>query len=117
MDSSQASEKLIERADQCLNELQHLTDRAQRALLTHRTSKTTDLLSNVGQSAKNSSRSLQSWKKDSGQSTITDDQQFVNTTIGLFENLNDWIDIAYEALVSRLRYRKAFLIGYISSKR
>ena len=117
MGSSQTSVDLIARADQCLGSLQGLIERTEKASRTHRTPNSTNLLSNVGKSAKDSSRLLQSWKRDSAQGTVTDDQEFINTTVGLFENLQEWIEFAYDALQSRLYYRKAFLIGWLSSKR
>lgn len=117
MDSSQASEKLIGEADACLRKLQSLLEIAEKASVTHRSSQTTTLLSNVGQIAKNSSRSLQNWKKDINHGTIIDEQHWVKSTIGHLNALQDSIDGAKKALEARLRYRKAFLIGWIRSIR
>ncbi|KAL8744468.1 MAG: hypothetical protein Q9190_003297 [Brigantiaea leucoxantha] len=117
MDSSQASRKLIDQADECLRLLQDLIERAKEAHRTHRIGSTSDLLTNVDHNAKNSSRLLQTWKRDFGKGRMTNDQQPVNTTNGLFENLRHWIETAYYALDSRLVFRKIFIIGFITSKR
>ena len=117
MDSSQASLQLNEGADKCLGHFRELAELAVKAHRSHRTASTTDLLNNVERNAKNSLRLLQTWKTDLSKGKITDDQQLVNTTNGLLEVLEHWIVTAYDALHSRLFFRKLFLIGFISSKR
>lgn len=117
MDLSQASRKLNEQAGECLRDLQELAERVEKAYRTHRTASTRDLLTNVERNAKNSSRLLQTWKMDFGRGKMTDDLQLVKTTNGFFENLRHWIETAYDALDSRLFFRKLFLIGFITSKR
>ena len=117
MDTSQASVKLNEQADKCLNCIQELADRAERARQTRRTSSTATLLENVKRNANNSLRLLQTWKKDFSKGKITNDTQLVDTTNGYFETLRHWIEAAWDALDSRLFFRKLFFIGFVTSKR
>ena len=114
MDSLQASRKLNEQADKCLDDLQELAKKSHR---THPIGSTSVLLTNVERNAKNFSRLLQTWKRDFGKGQMTNDQILVSSADVLFENLLHWIKAAYDALDSRLLYRKLFLIGYITSKR
>ena len=117
MDSLQASGKLNEQADKCLEDLQEFAELAKKSHRTHRVGSTSVLLTNIERNAKDFSRLLQTWKKDFGKGQMTNDQELVSSTNGLFENLLHWIEAAYDALDSRLLYRKLFLIGFITSKR
>ena len=115
MDSSPVS--LNERAEERLRHLQQLAERAAKAHRTHHTKSTRKLLTNVEGNAKNSIRLLQTWKTDFGNGEITKDQQLLELTNSVLENLRHWIDDAEDALISRLLFRKLFLLGFITSKR
>ena len=112
-----AMDQLNEEADKCLAELEDLSERAAKAHRTHRTASTTNLLNNVERSSKKSVRLLQTWKTDLGNGKITENRQRVSTTVELLGSLHHWIETAYDALDSRLIFRKLFLIGFIPSKR
>lgn len=117
MDSSQASQLLENQVDERLRDLQGLAERAREAHRTRRIGSTGDLLTYVERNAKDSSRLLQTWKKDFSMGRMTNDHRPVDTTISLFENLCHWIEAASDALDSRLFFRKLFLIGFVPSKR
>ena len=117
MDPSPVSLDLHEQADGCLRDLKGLAGLAQKAHPIHRISSTGNLLTNVDEKTKKSSRLLETWLSDFGTGRLTTESKVVETTKGWFYNLKHWIKTATKALNSRLIYRKRYLLGFISSKR
>ena len=117
MDPSQASLQLREQADGCFHDLVGLVGLAHKAHRTHRKTSTGNLLTQVDEKTSNSSRLLQTWMRDFGTGTMTNDPQLVETAKGWFKNLKHWIKEATEALDWRLFFRKRYLVGFIITMR
>jgi hypothetical protein len=117
MDRPQQPLSLQERADHCVELLQELKTKAETAGRLPRTNPTLELLRSVERDTNNSLRSLQAWITQYTKGTQTTNAQSIEYVSGLFSSLEQAIDTAYDALGSRLRYRRLWLVGFISHKR
>ncbi|KAL8753756.1 MAG: hypothetical protein Q9184_005328 [Pyrenodesmia sp. 2 TL-2023] len=106
------------RTSKCIQELKALRTRAETAQRSHRTSPTKGLLIEVVSSINDRERSLQEWIADFSQEAQTSNQVYVENAVkGLFDSLDHSIASARDRLDSRLRYRRLFLIGFVTHKR
>ena len=121
MDPSLVSRDLHEQAEGCLRDLDGLAGLAHKAHPIPRISSTGNLLTDVDEKTKKSSRLLETWMRNFASSRatgrLTTESEVVETTKGWFENLKHWIKKATTALKSRLMFRKLYLLGFIPSKR
>lgn len=111
MEGRQQSRTLGDRANECMNKLQQLKDRAERGR-SHHSSSTGRLLATIESEIKDSLRLLQSWITDITKGRQTDDAQTVGAVERLLEFLYQSAENAYDSLNSRLQYRRIWLIGF-----
>ena len=117
MDGTRQPMPLRERAEECIKQLQELKTKAESARRFHRTSPTPDLLTRVERDVNDSLRFLQAWITQFTKGKQTGNSQIIGTVGELFRSLEQSIDAAYDALSSRLRHRRLWLVGFILHKR
>ncbi|KAI4271097.1 MAG: hypothetical protein L6R35_006566 [Caloplaca aegaea] len=109
---------LGQRTNKCIQELDAVKTRAETAQRSHRTSSTKKLLIEIVSSINDRERSLQEWIADFSQEAQTFDQDDIENAVnGLFDSLEHSIASARDRLDSRLRYRRLYLIGFVTHKR
>ncbi|KAL8920825.1 MAG: hypothetical protein Q9208_005997 [Pyrenodesmia sp. 3 TL-2023] len=106
------------RTNKCIQELRALKTRAETAQRSHRTSPTKELLIEVVSSAIDRERSLQEWIANFSQEAQESNKVYIETAvIELFDSLDHSIASARDRLDSRLRYRRLYLVGFVTHKR
>ena len=110
---------LKESAENCAERLQQLKQEADNRLRsTRNTSKSKKkLLSGVLQDVNDSLRSLHAWIVEFSKGDQTDNSQVIGTTTELFNNLLQSVEVAHDALNSRLRFRRLYLRGFVVHKK
>ncbi|KAL8704100.1 MAG: hypothetical protein Q9201_002734 [Fulgogasparrea decipioides] len=116
MDGYPEPQALGTRADGCIENLQALRRRAERSHQT-RFSTTNIFLTDVVHKINDSLLSLQTWRSDSSNETLTERDTVVKDAARLLDALHLSIDYADTSMRSRLRYRRRYMIGFIPGKR
>lgn len=104
------------RAENCITQLQALKHTTTPSHLI-RPSATKSFLIGVAQEVNDSLQSLQTWNTEFATQTLTEREDVVRGVARLFDSLDLSIGSARRDLRNRLRYRRRYLIGFLSGKR